>query len=464
MKIKPAKLINGKIELPGDKSISHRAALIAAMATGETRIENFSPSADCASTLSCLGELGVEIKREDSSVLIQGVGKSGFQKPLKPLDCGNSGTTMRLLAGILAGQNFESVLIGDESLSKRPMKRIIEPLEAMGAKIESQNGCAPLKIYSKSSLKAISYELPVASAQLKSCVLLAGLNASGKTFLSEPPALAGGRNDENRNPEFRPSAHADGSDSRTRDHTERMLRFFGVDIEKNAGTICVSGENNLNARDIEIPGDISSAAFFIVAAACLKNSVVLIENIGLNPTRTAIIGVLRRCGVEIEISDEREICNEPRGNISVSGDFDLKNDFGSGIICGDVTASLIDEIPILAVFGTQIENGLEVRNAEELRVKESDRISAMCENLQRMSAKVEEFPDGFRIERSDLKGAKIDSFGDHRIAMAFAIAALFATGETEIAGAECADVSFPGFFDVLKQMAKNDREGVCQSF
>ncbi len=415
--------------MPGDKSISHRAALIAAMAAGETRIENFSTSADCASTLSCLQDLGVEIRRENSTVFIKGVGKNGLQKPENALDCGNSGTTMRLIAGILAGQNFESVLVGDESLSKRPMRRITEPLEAMGAKIDSQNGCAPLKIQGKNPLHAISYDLPIASAQVKSCILLAGLNANGKTCVSAP-AL-------------------------TRDHTERMLRLFGAEIETAGQTICVSSESVLTAHDLQIPGDISSAAFFIVAAACLEESEVVIENVGLNPTRTAFIDVLRQFGAEIEISDRHEIDNEPRGNLRVSCGSNLKNNSGSNVVRGEVIADLIDEIPILAIFGTQIENGLEIRDARELRLKESDRISAIVENLRRMNAKIEEFPDGFRVERSNLKGAKIDSHRDHRIAMAFAIAALFAEGETEIAGAECADISFPGFFEILAKI-RND--------
>jgi 3-phosphoshikimate 1-carboxyvinyltransferase len=420
--------VKGKVDLPGDKSISHRAALIAAMANGETRIENFATSADCASTLSCLENLGVEIRRENTTVIIKGAGKKGFQKPDKPLDCGNSGTTMRLLAGILAGQDFESVLVGDESLSTRPMRRIIEPLEKMGAKIESKNGCAPLKIRGKNPLRAISYDLPVASAQVKSCVLLAGLNAAGET-------------------------RAAGTSDAMRDHTERMLRLFGAKIETKQGTTCVSGQGNLSAQNLEIPADVSSAAFFVVAAACLEGSEIVMENVGLNPTRTAFLNILRRFGADIEISGERAIDNEPRGTLRVSGGKKFHNVSASNVIRGENIAGLIDEIPILAVFGTQIESGLEIRDAGELRFKESDRIAAIVENLRRMDAKIEEFPDGFRVDRSRLKAAKIDSFGDHRIAMAFAIAALFAGGETEIAGAECADVSFPGFFEALNAVA-----------
>jgi len=445
MKIKSAKSLKGKINLPGDKSISHRAALLASMATGETRIENFASSADCASTLKCMQDLGVEIRREETAIIIRGVGKKGFRKSEKPLDCGNSGTTMRLLSGILAGQDFDSILIGDESLSKRPMKRIIEPLTQMGAKIEAENLHAPLKIYGKNPLRAISYDLPVASAQVKSCVLLAGLNADGTTSVIEPTL--------------------------TRDHTEIMLRFLGTDVETSENQISVSGNAELIAKDLQIPSDISSAAFFLVAAACLENSELLLQNVGLNPTRRGILDVLINFGADIEVLNEKEISGELIGDLLVRGrkrerekgrrgereivsfsPSPLLPFSPSSLISGKIIANLIDEIPILAIFGTQMENGLEIRGAEELRVKESDRIAAVVENLRRMNAEIEEFPDGFRVHRSNLKGAKIDSFGDHRIAMAFAIAALFANGETEIIGAESAAVSFPEFFEILESV------------
>lgn len=430
MKIKSAKSLKGKINLPGDKSISHRAALLASMATGETRIKNFATSADCASTLKCMQDLGVEIRREETAIVIKGVGKKGFRKSEKPLDCGNSGTTMRLLSGILSGQDFDSILIGDESLSKRPMKRIIEPLTQMGAKIEAENLHAPLKIYGKNPLRAISYDLPVASAQVKSCVLLAGLNADGKTSVIEPTL--------------------------TRDHTEIMLRFLGANVETFENQISISGETELIAKDLQIPSDISSAAFFLVAAACLENSELLLQNVGLNPTRRGILDVLISFGADIEVLNEKEISGEMIGDLLVKGRKreNEKEIISSSSISGKIIANLIDEIPILAIFGTQIENGLEIRGAEELRVKESDRIAAVVENLRRMNAEIEEFPDGFRVHKSNLKGAKIDSFGDHRIAMAFAIAALFATGETEIIGAESAAVSFPEFFITLESVAK----------
>jgi 3-phosphoshikimate 1-carboxyvinyltransferase len=428
MKIQPATNLRGTINLPGDKSISHRAALFSAMANGETRIENFATSADCASTLSCLEQLGVEIRRENSTVFVKGVGKKDFQRPENPLDCGNSGTTMRLLSGILAGQNFDSTLIGDESLSLRPMKRVIEPLSQMNARIESTENHAPLKIFGKNPLKAISFEPKVASAQVKSCVILAGLNSDGKTSVLEKMT--------------------------TRDHTERMLRWFGVDVEISGDLITVSGDAELTARDLLVPSDVSSAAFFLVAAACLKGSEILLPNIGLNPSRYAVVEVLSSFGAEIEVLNEKEIGNEPIGDLLVRGNGNLQSKLFSNILRGEIIANLIDEIPILAVFGTQIEGGLEIREASELRVKESDRIKSVVENLQKMGAEIEEFEDGFRVGKSNLKGASVDSFGDHRIAMAFAVAALFAEGETEITNAECAAVSFPAFFETLNLVAK----------
>ncbi len=432
MKIRPTQKLRGEINLPGDKSISHRAALFAALATGETRIENFATSADCASTLSCLEQLGVEIKRENSTVVIKGVGKTGFQKSENPLDCGNSGTTMRLLAGILAAQNFDSVLTGDESLSKRPMRRVIEPLAQMNASIEAAENHAPLKIFGNNPLKSVFFEPKIASAQVKSCVLLAGLNSDGKTSVLEKTP--------------------------TRDHTERMLRWFGVATEEsdadNGRLITVSGDAELRAKDLLIPSDVSSAAFFLVAAACLDGSEIVLPNVGLNPTRNAVVEVLKDFGAEIEILNLRETGNEPAGELRISGKGNLRSRLSSNVLRGKIIANLIDEIPILAVFGTQIEGGLEIREASELRVKESDRIKSVVENLRKMNATVEEFEDGFRVEKSRLKGAKVQSFGDHRIAMAFAVAALFAEGETEIEDAECAAVSFPAFFEILQSVAK----------
>lgn len=442
MIIQPAESLCGIINLPGDKSISHRAAIFSALAIGETRIENYATSADCASTLDCLRQLGVEIVRENSTLIVKGVGKNGLTKPLRELDCGNSGTTMRLLAGVLAGQRFESVLIGDESLSQRPMRRVIEPLTQMGARIESENGGAPLRIFGVNQLRAISYEMPVASAQVKSCVLLAGLNADGKSTVRNPAA-------QTRQPT-------------SRNHTELMLSYLGAEIEESFAEtengfvqqISIDGSSRLVAKNLSVPCDVSSAAFFMAAAGCLKDSEITLKNVGLNPTRTAIIEVLQRFGADIKVFNSREVGSEIVGDIAVRGREKLVPQTASNIVDGDIIANLIDEIPILAVFGTQIENGLEIRGAAELRVKESDRIKAVVENLRRMNAAVEEFPDGLRVAKSDLKGAAVEAFGDHRIAMSFAVAALLATGETEISGAESAGVSFPEFFQTLAGLRK----------
>jgi 3-phosphoshikimate 1-carboxyvinyltransferase len=430
MRISRANSIHGTVKLPGDKSISHRSAMIAAMAEGETRIENFATSADCASTLGCIERLGVKISRHENTVIVNGVGKHGFMEPRAPLDCGNSGTTMRLLSGVLAGQNFKSTLIGDESLQSRPMKRVIEPLGQMGAVIYSDEGKAPLTIAGMRPLGAITYQPPVASAQIKSCILLAGLNSNGVTTVIEPVP--------------------------TRDHTERMLGWFGVDVKiakaEIGAEISVSGDAQLTARDLVVPSDISSAAFFMVAAACLERSEITMPNVGLNPSRRAVLDVMRGLGANIELLKSTEECNEPVAEVRIRGGFSRGQ--ALHLLNGEIIANLIDEIPILAILGTQLEDGLEIRDAAELRVKESDRISAVVENLQRMGASVTEFPDGLKVDRSTLKGATIDSYGDHRIAMAFAVAGLFADGDTEIGDAECADVSFPGFFETLSSVVR----------
>lgn len=433
MIIQPAKSLRGTIDLPGDKSISHRSAIFSAMAKGETRISNFATSADCASTLACLEKLGVGIVRDGSEIKVKGVGKNGFVKPDGELDCGNSGTTMRLLAGVLAGQSFDSVLTGDESLSKRPMKRVIEPLQSMNAKIEASESHAPLKINGMNPLRAAIHELKVASAQIKSCLLLAGFNGDGETSVIEK--------------------------TQTRDHTERMLRWLDADLREEdfdgGKKLTISGKATLKAKGIKVPADISSAAFFLVAAACLPHSEIVLPNVGINPSRRAVIDILLRFGANISVSDEREVCNEPVATLTVKGG--LRQTAAVNLLNGQIIANLIDEIPILAILGTQLEIGLEIRDAAELRVKESDRISAVVENLKRMNADVEEFPDGFRVGRSDLKGAVVDSFGDHRIAMAFGVAGLFAEGETEVNGADCAVVSFPEFFDTLESLRAETR-------
>lgn len=440
MLIRPAKCLQGEVVLPGDKSISHRAAIIAAIAEGESRIENYAASVDCAATLECLHKLGVEIRRDGNIVLVTGQGKHGLTAPTDPLDCGNSGTTMRLMAGLLAGQKFDSILIGDESLQRRPMKRVIEPLTAMGASIESDNGCAPLRVHGGRRLTAIEYTSEIASAQIKSCLLLAGLYAEGETSVIEPVP--------------------------TRDHAERMLRKFGVPVDsENVGGSRfrhrVTSSSELRSRDITIPGDISAAAFFMIGAACLDGSDVRMRKVGRGAGRTAVLGILKNFGARLDVASKRETVrgqdgpiHEAVADIHIKGGFDSVLDKANRFnrLDGVMIPSLIDEIPILAILGTQLRDGLEIRDARELRVKESDRIAAVVENLRRMHAEVKEFDDGFRVGCSRLKGARVDSFGDHRIAMAFAIAGLLAEGETEIEGAECAAVSFPQFFEVLQSV------------
>lgn len=421
--VRPATSLIGEVALPGDKSISHRAAMIASIAEGETRIFNFAASEDCASTLGCLRSLGVDIQRQADSIVIRGAGKHGLRMASQSLDCGNSGTTMRLLSGILAGQAFETKLIGDSSLSERPMRRVIDPLDEMGAQIVSRDGKAPLAITGRLPLRSITYAPPVASAQIKSCVLLAGLYAEGITTVIEEIA--------------------------TRDHTERMLRWFGAEVDTNGANISISGESVLKARDLRVPADISAAAFFIAAAAGLEGSDISMQNVGLNPSRIAIVEVLRTLGVDIEISDRSDSNNEPVGSIRVRGGLPTPKSGQTPVIRGSTIANLIDEVPILAILGTQLPYGVEIRDAGELRVKESDRIAAVARNLEKMGASATEYDDGLRIDPSKLHGASIETYGDHRIAMAFAVAGLFAAGETEIVGSECADVSFPGFFETL---------------
>jgi len=436
MIIRGAKGVQGQITLPGDKSISHRAAMMAAIAEGRSLITNYSTSADCASTLACLQQLGVKLNREGNDVLVHGGALRGSRVLSQPLDCGNSGTTMRLLAGILAGQDWKSTLTGDESLRTRPMQRIIEPLTMMGANISSRDGRAPLTIAGRPPLAPISYDLLVASAQVKSCVLLAGLRATGRTAVTE---------------EFV-----------TRDHTERMLRWFGVALEsgpgrsQNSTAVIVNGPATLTARDVSVPGDISSAAYFIAAAALLPESSLEIAKVGLNPTRVAFLDQLRRMGFEIIVSNEREENNEPVGNLQVSSGQTARHDHtGQLRIDGTVIPQLIDELPLLAVLGSQIAGGLEIRDAKELRVKESDRIATTVAGLRAMGCEVEELADGLRVAGpTKLRGAQINPHGDHRIAMSFTIAGLIAEGETEILNAECVAVSFPEFFALLDSVTR----------
>lgn len=409
--------------------------MIAALAEGTSRIRNFSNSADCAATISCLRDLGVDVKRRGDNVLIQGAGSNRLRAPSEPLDCGNSGTTMRLLAGILAGQAFKSVLTGDESLRARPMQRIIEPLSMMGADLSSNHGRAPLVVQGRRPLRAITYELPISSAQVKSCVLLAGLSAEGQTRVIENEV--------------------------TRDHTERMLRWFGVPLELQelrdgeARSAAVTGFASLSGQDVSIPGDISSASYFIAAAALLSGSSLEVAEVGLNPTRTAFLSELNRAGMEISASEARLDGNESVGFVRVHGTGRIRAPNAPMMIRGSLVPQLIDELPLLAVVGSQVEGGIEIRDAAELRVKESDRIASTAQNLRAMGAEVEEFDDGLRVTGpTRLRGATIDPRGDHRLAMAFAVAGLLAEGETEIEDSDCVGVSFPEFFEMLESVVE----------
>jgi 3-phosphoshikimate 1-carboxyvinyltransferase len=424
MKLTRAQRLKGKLRLPGDKSISHRAALIAALADGPSEIANFSTARDCASTLDCLRRLGVAIEQHDGKLKFSGSRK--LTAPREPLDCGNSGSTMRILAGVLAGHDLTAELIGDESLSTRPMRRIIEPLELMGATIDATGGKPPLKIHGAGKPRAITYKLPVASAQVKSAILFAGLNAEGRTTVIET--------------------------SPSRDHTERLFNGFGVSVVvKDDLSVALDGPARFSGGPFTIPGDISSAAFFIAAAMLLPGSELVIEGVGLNPTRATFLSVLRSWGADIVETDFQIERNEPVGTVRVRG---VRPDSPSNrTLSGSVIPSLIDELPLLAVVGTQIPGGIEIRDAGELRHKESDRLATTAKNLRAMGADVEELPDGLRVSGpTRLRGAAIDAHNDHRIAMAFSIAALIADGETEIRGSESAAVSFPEFFDLLHSL------------
>jgi 3-phosphoshikimate 1-carboxyvinyltransferase len=417
MQISPAKRFRGRFSLPGDKSISHRLAILGALAEGETDIENYSAGADCASTLSCLAALGVELRHEGTSVHILGRGFDGLSAAPQPLDAGNSGSTLRMLAGVLAGRPFESVLTGDASLRQRPVERIATPLRVMGATVTSTDGRPPLTIRG-GALYPVVWELPVPSAQVKTAVLLAGLQANGTTTVREP-ALS-------------------------RDHTERLLPAFGVEVQRDGLAVSVTGPARLTPASMSVPGDASSAAFLVVAALILPDSEVRVDNVLLNPTRTAFLDVLRRMNAAIEIGITSST-PEPVGWILA------RSSRLSGIdVPAELIPALIDEVPALAVAAAYAQGRTSFGGAAELRVKESDRISAMAEGLGRMGVTVDERPDGLSIEGGrPLRGTEIRSHGDHRIAMALSVAALRAEGETHVAGAECASISFPQFYDYL---------------
>jgi 3-phosphoshikimate 1-carboxyvinyltransferase len=420
--ITPVERIEGALELPGDKSISHRYAMIAAIAKGESRLASYSSGADCQSTLAAMEALGARVTRENGEIIIAGAGLDGLREPAADLDAGNSGSTIRMLSGILAAQPFATRIGGDESLSRRPMDRVIRPLTAMGARIEARDGRFPPLLIHGSRLHPIEYELPVASAQVKSCVLLAGLFCDGETVVHEP--------------------------TRTRDHTERALAEFGADIRAGRNAIRLQGRPKLTGRRLRVPGDISSAAFFLAAALMVPEAELVISGLGLNPTRAALLDYLLSIGAKVRVLHVQEVNGELIGEIGVS-----TSRITGGPMDPVLVPALIDEIPVLTVLGASTAEGFEVRGARELRVKETDRIATVGENLRRMGLEVEVFDDGLRVPGGQrFRAAEFDSFGDHRIAMAFAIAALRADGPSKIHNAEAASVSFPEFYRLLETL------------
>lgn len=423
--IRPSARVAGRVRVPGDKSISHRYAMLASMADGVSHIRGYLTGADCLATLDCLRALGADINHDGhGNVEIKGCGLNGLAAPSGPLDCANSGTSMRLLAGIVAAHPFRSVMSGDESLCRRPMRRVISPLTQMGAAITSQDGKPPLTI-DGARLRAITFQPEVPSAQVKSAVLLAGLQSAGRTVVVERVG--------------------------TRDHTERALDAFGVTVTNDDGRIEIEGGQRLHARDLTVPGDVSSATFWIALAAGTPGADVEIENVGLNPTRTAMIDVARRAGAVIDARNQNEDAGEPAGTIRVSYGTPRSFEISPADVPG-----LIDEIPALAALGALLPYGAEisVRGAAELRVKESDRITCLAQGFRAMGAAVEEYADGFRLVSQPLKGATVDAAGDHRLAMAFALAATRAASPTTIVGASSVGVSYPGFFEALERLTR----------
>lgn len=423
--ISPARNIRGAVVLPGDKSISHRYAILAAMAEGTSTFDNFATGDDCSSTLACLAALGATVTGDAGRLTVSA---RGLREPAGDLFCGNSGSTMRMLAGVLAAQPFESTLSGDESLSRRPMGRIAEPLRRMGAVIKCEDEHAPLRI-SGAQLRSIDYTLPVPSAQVKTCLLFAGLQAEGITHITEP--------------------------TRTRDHTELALRAFGANImidRKDAGReVSIAGGQALHAIEATIPADISTAAYFLSAAALFPDSNLVIDALLLNPTRAVILDVLRAMGLRIQFLSVQEQHGELIGSIQVRGPATLK-----GVtIEGQLTTALIDEIPVLAAVAPFTDSGITIRDAGELRVKESDRLAGTAANLRAMGADVDELPDGLRIAgKQQLHSATVDSYGDHRLAMSAAIAGLRSSGQVAIYGADAVNISYPGFFSALDNIAE----------
>ena len=426
--IAPARRVEGRLRVPGDKSISHRYALLAALADGPSRLSGYAPGADCHSTLSCLKALGIGIDMAaDGTVIVRGRGPDGFHSPSQPLDAGNSGTTMRMLAGLLAGLPLTSTIVGDRSLSRRPMHRVIEPLEQMGARIEAVDGHAPLTVRG-SRLHGISYRPSVPSAQVKSAVLLAGLSADGVTSVTEPAA--------------------------TRDHTEHALVAFGASVARDGSTVSLRGGRALSGRPLSVPGDFSSAAFWLIAAAALPGSRIQIDGVGLNPSRTALIEVLRRFGARVWVSVESREAGEPRGTIIVEGDR-----AGRVEIAPEDVPGLIDELPAVAALAAH-GGEVIVRGAAELRLKESDRIATLVAGFRNLGIEADERPDGFTIRGAGSPaGGTADAHDDHRIAMALAIAALGAQKPSRIDGAEAVRISYPGFFETLDRLVAPEGAG-----
>ena len=423
--VAPARNVLGSLRLPGDKSISHRYAMLAGFADGTSRLTNFSSGADPHSTLACVEQLGAHVERsQDGAITIRGCAGE-FLRPEAALDCGNSGSTMRMLAGLLAAQPFRSTLVGDASLSRRPMERIRAPLTAMGARLELTDGHAPVTLHG-GPLRGLDYQTPIASAQVKTCLLFAGLQASGTTQVHE-------------------SVH-------TRDHSELALRAFGAEVERSKLTVSIAGGQKLHGIDASVPGDLSSAAFFLCAAALFPESNLVLDGVGMNPTRASLLDVLRGLGVTLNVLELSEQHAELVGTLQVVGN---PNGLVGAEIGGAMSAQLIDELPVLAAIAPYTREGIRIRDARELRVKESDRIALVAKNLRAMGAKVEEFEDGLDVPGGQpLHGAEIDAGDDHRIAMAFSVAALRATGQTHIHGAESASISFPEFFDFLDRVVE----------
>ncbi|MGN0398869.1 MAG: 3-phosphoshikimate 1-carboxyvinyltransferase [Blautia sp.] len=417
-----SKSLKGEITVPGDKSISHRGIMLGAIAEGTTSITNFLKGADCLSTISCFRKMGIEIEENESEILVHGKGLHGLQAPEGILDAGNSGTTTRLISGILAGQKFSCELTGDASIQKRPMKRIMTPLTMMGANIESirGNGCAPLRIQG-TSLKGIHYDSPVASAQVKSCVLFAGMYADGKTSVTEP--------------------------SLSRNHSELMLRSFGADIQCEGRTSVICPEPTLRGQEVAVPGDISSAAYFIAAALLIPGSELLIKNVGINPTRDGILRVCREMGASVELLNQRIQCGEPVSDLYVK-----HSPLKGTVIEGDIIPTLIDELPVIAVMAACADGETIIRDAQELKVKESNRLEILVHHLTAMGCDITGTDDGMIIRGGHpLKGAVLESHLDHRIAMSFAVAGMVAEGETEIINADCVNISYPDFYKDLLQ-------------